>query len=111
MNLEDHDMDVILTENPFLKPGVKLPNTTTEWSTANAYFQTRFSANNPDDGNLDDRVAEMNEVIYNYFKENYSIAKGLDDHIKYLENKYSGLTKNQLKKAFKISKRVKQRGS
>ena len=63
-NLEDHDMDVILTESPFLKPGVKLPNTTTEWSTANAYFQTRFSANNnPDDGNLDDCVAEMNEVI------------------------------------------------
>ena len=96
-NLEDHDVFVILTNSPFLKPGVKLPNTTTEWSTANAYFQTRFSANNPDDGNLDDRVTVMNEVIYNYFKDNYGLANGLDDHIKYLENKYSGLTKNQLK--------------
>ena len=75
-------MDVILTKSPFVKPGVKLPNTTTEWSTANAYFQTRFgSANYPDDGSLADRVAEMNEVIYNYFKENYGLAKGLDDHL------------------------------
>ena len=46
----------------------------------------------------------MNEVIYNYFKDNDGLAKGLDDHIKYLENKYSGLTKNQLKKHLRYLK-------
>ena len=49
----------------------------------------------------------MNKVIYNYFKENYGLAKGLDDHLKYPENKYSGLTKNQLKKHLRYLKGLK----
>ena len=53
---------------------------------------------------------EMNDVIYKYFKENYRLVEGHDDQIKPLKHKYSGYSKNQLKRQLKQLKLCKDYG-
>ena len=72
-----------------------------EWSTANLYFQTNLDSTKVSQENLDDSVNEMNDVIYKYFKENYGLVEGHDEQIKQLKRKYSGYSKNQLKRQLK----------
>ena len=81
-----------------------------EWSTANLYFQTHLDSTKVSQENLDDSVNEMTDVIYKYFKENYGLVEGHDEHIKQLKRKYSGYSKNQLKRQLKRLKSCKDYG-
>ena len=81
-----------------------------EWSTANLYFQTHLDSTKVSQENLDNCVNEMNDVIYMYFKENYGLVEGHDEQIKQLKHKYSGYSKNQLKRQLKRLKSCKDYG-
>ena len=69
-DLDDHGSNYNSTDIPVLEPGVKLPDSMSEWSTANSYFQTHLDSTKVSQENLDDSLNEMNDVIYKYFKEN-----------------------------------------
>ena len=43
-DLDDHGSNYNSTDIPVLKPGVKLPDSMSEWSTANLYFQTHLDS-------------------------------------------------------------------
>ena len=109
-DLDDHGSNYNSTDIPVLKPGVKLPDSMSEWSTANLYFQTRLDLTKVSQENLDNSVNEMNDVIYKYFKENYGLVKGHNKQIKQLKRKYSGYSKNQLKRQLKRLKSCKDYG-
>ena len=63
-DLHDHELNYSSTDIPVLKPGIKLPESMSEWSTANLYFQTHLDPINVSQENFDDSVNEMNDVIY-----------------------------------------------
>ena len=52
----------------------------------------------------------MNDVIYMLFKENYGLVEEHDEQIKQLKRKYSGYSKNQLKRQLKRLKSCKDYG-
>ena len=101
---------IIIILIPVLKPGVKLPDSMSEWSAANLYFQTHLDSTKVSQENLDDIVNEMNDVIYKYFKENYGLVEGHDEQIKQLKRKYSCYSKNHLKRQLKRLKSCKVYG-
>ena len=84
-DLDKHGSNYNSTDIPVLKPGVKLPDSMSEWSTANLYYQAHLDSTKVRQENLDDSVNEMNNVIYKYFKENYGLVEGHDEQIKQLK--------------------------
>ena len=110
IDLHDHGLNYNSTDTPVLKPGVKLPDSMSEWSTANIYFQTHLDSTNVSQENLADGVNEMNDVIYKLFKENYGLVEVHDEQVKQLKRKYSGYSKNQLKRQLKRLKSCNDNG-
>ena len=58
---------------PVLKKGVKLPKSDAEWSTADSYFKFELRLNAPiiiED--LSSSITLMNDVVYNYFADNFA---------------------------------------
>ena len=74
-DLDDHGSNKNSTDIPVLKPGVKLPDSMSEWSTANLCFQTHLDSTKISQENLNDSVNEMNYVIYKYFKKTMAWSK------------------------------------
>ena len=84
------------------KPGIKLPKTPSQWEEANLYFKTKFFLSDPVD-NLDDFVENAQNIVYDYFADNYGSMSGSSDPE--LTSKYIHLTVNQLKKNLRSLKR------
>ena len=70
------------TTSPVIKTGVKLPENTQDWPRANLFFQTNLNTSNINDQNLDHCVGEMNNLAYNYFKDNCGLVNEKSDEIK-----------------------------
>ena len=85
---------------PVLKKGVKLPKSDAEWSTADSYFKFELRLNAPiriED--LSSSITLMNDVVYNYFADNFGYVEKIPD--KELVNKYKDQTVKALKKCLK----------
>ena len=85
---------------PVLKKGINLPKSDAEWSTANSYFKFTLQLNAPirvED--LSSSITQLNNMVYNYFAENYGIVEKIPD--KALVDKYKDHTVKDLKKSLK----------
>ena len=78
-----------------IETGVKLPENTQDWSRANLFFQTNVNTSNINDQNLDHCVEEMNNLAYNYFKDNCVLVNEKSDEIKQFEEIYKHHNRNQ----------------
>ena len=77
-NETDHDNDLpncvdelVLCDMPEIKPGVKLPNTDAQWKEADVYFRAELPLGELNNASLNDCVAEMMNIIYDYFAVNF----------------------------------------
>ena len=98
-SIENH---VSLTENPYIKQGIKLPNTSREWEIANDFFKFKFLNQQITDENLDLTIEHMNEVIYSYFMQNYGTVNNA--HHSSLMCSYKAKSIRELKKELKVLK-------
>ena len=60
-----------------------------------------MNTNKINDQNLDHCVEKMNNLLYNYFKENCGLVNEKSDEIKQFEEKYKQHNRNKLKRAIK----------
>ena len=79
-----------------------MPKTPSQWEEANLYFKTKFFLSDPVD-NLDEYVENAQNIVYDYFADNYGSMSGSSDPE--LTFKYIHLTVNQLKKKLGSLKR------
>ncbi|KXJ07397.1 hypothetical protein AC249_AIPGENE12732 [Exaiptasia diaphana] len=87
--------------NPDIKKGIKLPKNDDDWLTANAYFKSVLYSNLPisaKDINLN--IQQLNDVVYNYFAENYGYVDGPNAD-KNLIEKYKDHSVKALKKTLR----------
>ena len=94
----------ITEESPQFKPGVKLPQTSSDWEIANSYFHAHLPLGQLKNGNLNVLATQFNDTIYNYFKENFGTVKDHRESEKQLREKYANYSKGQLKKGLKSLK-------
>ncbi len=88
---------------PDLKRGIKLPKSNSEWSTANEYFKFALQANEPiTSHDLDSNIKLLNNIIYDYFAQNFGYTQSLPDTL--LVEKYKSYSVKDLKKALKSLK-------
>ena len=64
LTLKVEPTDAENTTSPVINTGVKLPESTQDWSRANLFFQTNLNTSNINDQNLDHCVEEMNNLAY-----------------------------------------------
>jgi hypothetical protein len=87
------------TDLPILKMGINLPILDWQWSTANEYFKLALSNEPIKPHDLNSNIKNLNDVIYNYFTENFGqVEKNNDTN---MINKYKDLTVKELKKSLK----------
>ena len=92
--------------SPVLKTGVKLPKSPELWNEANNYFKAHLSCEEVHQCQLDEIVVNFNDLVYNYFKENYGTVKSTSLKEDGLRQKYNGMSKSQLKRDLRNLKRV-----
>ena len=81
---------------PLLKRGVKLPKTDSQCSTANEFFKSALFLNGPIAlGDLNGCIETFNDVIYNYFVDNYGYPESANN--KTLVDKYRNHTTKDLR--------------
>jgi hypothetical protein len=84
----------------FLRKGKKLPKRDSEWSTANKHLKSALLLNGPiKSQDLNTSIQVLNDVIYNYFADNFGHTETIPD--KNLINKYKDHTVKNLKKALR----------
>ena len=65
----------IVNEHANLKTGINLPKNDKDWETANSVFHLGLSIDDINTVSLDEVVNKFNEMIYNYFRDNYGTVK------------------------------------
>lgn len=86
--------------SPILKNGINLPKSDSEWSTANSFFKSVLQLNGPiRSHDLNPNIKLLNDVIYNYFADNFGHVKTVPDEN--LVNKHKDHSVKDLKKALK----------
>ena len=86
--------------NVRIKPGVKLPRSTDEWTAANDYFKTVFGNFQMQPTSIDLTIEFMNNTIYNYFANLYGTVNSTN-HTNAFCGKYKHLTPKSLKHQLK----------
>ena len=89
---------------PLIKTGVKLPETNQDWSTANTFFQVHLDRRKINDEDIDECVKNMNDLAYDYFKDNYGLVNDISAEVKRFEEKYKNYNRNKLKRVMKYLK-------
>ena len=84
-----------------MKTGVKLPRNDNGWNEANAFFQASLSCDEVGNKPLDEVAVDLNNTVYNYFKENCGSVKNAGDTDEALLNRFKDLSKAQLKRELK----------
>ena len=88
---------------PDLKKGIKLPKSNLQWSTANDYFKFVLESDQPiTSQDLDSNIKALNNIIYEYFAQNFGYADSTPDNS--MVDKYKDYTVKDLKKALKSLK-------
>ena len=67
MTTQPHDNSV--------KKGVNLPTTQGEWEIANSFFHPELPISEVNRDNLNNVREKFNRIVYDYFHDNYGIAK------------------------------------
>ena len=70
-NLDTSELDQSNLEDCLVKQGVKLPRTPQQWPNASDFFKAAFSNTPITAASLNHVVCNMNNVLYQYCKENY----------------------------------------
>ena len=86
--------------NVRIKPGVKLPRSTDEWTAANDYFKTVFGNFQMQPTSIDLTIEFMNNTIYNYFANLYGTINSTNRTNAFCD-KYKHLTPKSLKHQLK----------
>ena len=94
-------LDVHLEEHLDIKPGIHLPTTDIEWLLAKKYFQAVFSNISLGESSIEYIIKQMNETIYDYFKETCGIIETCN---KDFNTKYKDYSIKSLKKQLKSLK-------
>ena len=89
---------------PLIKTGVKFPETNQDWYTANTFFQVHLDRRKINDEDIDECVQDMNDLAYDYFKDNYGLVNDISAEVKRLEERYKNYNRNKLKRAMKYLK-------
>ena len=93
--------DVHLKEYLDIKQKIHLPTSDNEWLLANKYFQVVFSNVSLGESSVDYIIKQMNETIYDYFKETCGIIETCN---KDFNTKYKDYSIKSLKKQLKSLK-------
>ena len=88
----------IIIENPTLKAGVKLPKSPEQWEAANNYIKVQLPIDEVGSTSLNDTIENFNDIVYNYFKDNYGLVNVKNSVDVTLYEKYLDMSKSQLKK-------------
>ena len=83
----------IVNEHANLKTGINLPKNDKDWETANSFFHLELSIDDINTVNLDEVVDKFNEMIYNYFCNNYGTIKNNKEKETKFNEKYKILQK------------------
>ena len=102
IEFSDSACDLQTEQNfPDLKKGIKLPKNENQWLTANEYFKSSLQLNNPiTTQHLNSNISFLNNLIYEYFSENFGRTEAVPD--KTLVDKYKNHTVKELKKTLYI---------
>ena len=110
-NETDHDNDLpncvdelVLCDMPEIKPGVKLPSTDAQWKEADLYFRAELPLCELNNASLNDCVAKMMNIIYDYFAVNFGTIARPNASDKALRERYVNYSKHQLKRELKTLK-------
>ena len=107
--LETNDIEDLIStsNNPDLKPGVKLPQTEAEWAFTEDFLRSHLNiADIQSDSDLDALITTMNDTIYGFLAKNYGLVeRGHNIDIE-LEDTYKNFSKQQLKKELSRLKKL-----
>ena len=85
---------------PELKQGINLPKNDSVWQTANDYFKFALQLNDPIRmQDVNSKIKILNDVIYNYFADNFGHNETVPDKNMVTNYKYKEYTVKELKKA------------
>ena len=84
---------------PDLRKGIKLPRSSSQWTTANEFFKLTFSNYPITAHDLNNNITTMTTVVYNYFSENFGYANNTNSA--QYERKYRTSTTKDLKKTLR----------
>ena len=84
-------VNVNLAEDTIIKSGIKLPNSESEWKTANSFFHADLPIKDMN-GDLNDIATNFGKTVYDYFKNEYGIV--CEDEVNDFKVKYMNHTKN-----------------
>ena len=76
--LETNDIEDLISasNNPDLKPGVKLPQTEAEWAFTENFLRSHLNiADIQSDSDLDALITTMNDTIYGFLAKNYGLVE------------------------------------
>ena len=93
-----------VTTQPYdnsVKKGVNLPTRQGEWEIANSFFHSELPISEVNKDNLNNVTEKFNRIVYDYFNDNYGIAKKGFEKENKLQVKYKDYSKSQLKKELK----------
>ena len=107
--LETNEIEDLIStsNNPDLKPGVKLPQTGPEWAFTEDFLRSHLNiADIQSDSDLDALITTMNDTIYGFLAKNYGLVeRGHNIEIE-LEDTYKNFSKQQLKKELSRLKKL-----
>ena len=62
-----------------IKPGIKLPQSDSEWANSDLFFRAELAMDCMNDFNINDVIYDMSNKVYNYFACNFGIIQRTTD--------------------------------